>query len=184
MNKFKFLKTYIKDLYLIKPKVFSDNRGDFFRYFCFDDYKKIFFKNKILQTNICTNKSSGTLRGLHYQKSPYSETKIITCVSGEIFDVAVDLRRKSKTFMKYFGTKLSAKNKYIFIIPKGFAHGYITLKKNSTVVYLVDNKYNPESECGIRYNDPNIRVKWPTKPKFISIKDKNFTDYYEKNKII
>ena len=129
MNKFIFKKTKIKDLYLLKPKTFTDHRGNFFRYFCSEEYKKVFFKNKIVQTNICSNKKIGILRGLHYQIKPHEETKIITCVSGEVYDVAVDLRRGSKTFMKYYGVKLSEKNKYIFFVPKGFAHGYITLKK-------------------------------------------------------
>ena len=174
MGKFIFKKTKIKGLYLIKPKIFQDFRGEFFRYFCSDEYKKTFFKNKILQTNICINKKRGILRGLHYQSKPHEETKIVTCISGEIFDVAVDLRKKSKTFMKYFGTNLSEKNKNILLIPKGFAHGYITLKKKSTVVYLVDAKYNPKSEKGIRYSDKRINIKWPISPKYISKKDTNF----------
>ena len=172
MKKFTFKKTKIKGLYLIKPNIFKDNRGKFFRYFCSNEYKNIFFKNKILQTNICTNIKKGTLRGLHYQTKPYEETKIVTCVSGEIYDVAVDLRKNSKTFMKYFGTKLSEKNKHIFFIPKGFAHGYITLQKNSTIVYLVDKKYNAKFESGIRYNNKKLKIKWPLKPKHISKKDK------------
>ncbi len=173
MGKFFFKKTKIKGLYLIKPKIFKDDRGDFFRYFCSNEYKKIFFRNKILQTNICTNKKKGILRGLHYQRKPDDETKIVTCISGEIYDVAVDLRKNSKTFMKYFGTILSEKNKNILLIPRGFAHGYITLKKNSTIVYLVDANYSPIAEKGIRYNDKRINIKWPIKPKYISKKDKN-----------
>ena len=172
MKKFSFKKTKIKGLYLIKPNIFKDNRGKFFRYFFIKEYKNIFFKNKILKKNICTNIKKGTLRGLHYQTKPYEETKIVTCVSGEIYDVAVDLRKNSKTFMKYFGTKLSEKNKHIFFIPKGFAHGYITLQKNSTIVYLVDKKYNAKFESGIRYNNKKLKIKWPLKPKHISKKDK------------
>jgi|TARA_B100000767_G_C19647783_1_gene485375 dTDP-4-dehydrorhamnose 3,5-epimerase len=172
MKKLIFKKTKIKGLYLIKPKIFKDDRGEFFRYFCSDEYKNIFFKNRILQTNICINKKKGILRGLHYQKKPYEETKIVTCISGEVYDVAVDLRKNSKTFMNYFGTKLSEKNKDILLIPKGFAHGYITLKKNSTVLYLVDSKYNPKLENGIKYDDKRLKIKWPLKPKYISQKDK------------
>jgi dTDP-4-dehydrorhamnose 3,5-epimerase len=98
-NKFKFIKTNFKNLYLIKPKIFRVGRGDFFRFFCSNEFNKIFFKNKIVQSNICVNNKIGILRGLHYQKKPYEETKIITCVQGEVFDVAVDLRKKSKTYM-------------------------------------------------------------------------------------
>ena len=177
MKKFTFKKTKIKGLYLIKPKIFKDYRGVFFRYFCSDEYKNIIFKNKILQTNICTNVKKGTLRGLHYQNKPHEETKIVTCVSGEIYDVAVDLRKNSKTFMKYFGTKLSEKNKHILYIPKGFAHGYITLQKNSTIVYLVDSKCNPKSENGIKYNNKKLKIKWPLKPTYISQKDKELDSW-------
>jgi dTDP-4-dehydrorhamnose 3,5-epimerase len=173
MSKFFFKETKIKGLYLIKPKIFKDDRGNFFRYFCSDEYKKIFFKNAILQTNICTNKKKGILRGLHYQSKPHDETKIVTCISGEIYDVAVDLRKNSKTYMKYFGTILSEKNKNILLIPKGFAHGYITLRKNSTIAYLVDANYSPFAEKGIKYNDKKINIKWPIKPKYISKKDTN-----------
>ena len=173
MKKIKFLKTKINNLYLVKPKSSKDDRGNFFRYFCSDEFKKIYFKNKIVQTNICLNNKKGILRGLHFQKKPYSETKIVTCVSGEIYDVAVDLRKNSKTFMKYHGVKLTEKNNLIFVIPKGFAHGYLTLSKKSTVIYLVDTKYNPKFEKGINYNNSKLKIKWPIKPKYLSKKDKN-----------
>ena len=182
MKKLKFLKTKINNLYLAKPKISKDKRGDFFRYFCSDEFKKIHFNNKIVQTNICFNDKKATLRGLHFQKKPHSETKIITCVSGEIYDVAVDLRKNSKTYMKYFGIRLSQKNKYIIIIPKGFAHGYLTLTKKSTIIYLVDSKYNPKSETGINYDNPKLKIKWPIKPKHLSKKDRNLK--YENNKTI
>ena len=181
MNKFKFIKTSIKDLYILEPKIHKDQRGDFYKFFSKDEFRKIFFNGKILQANLCTNKYSGTLRGFHYQKKPYSETKIITCTSGEIFDVAIDIRKQSKTYLKYFGVKLSDKNKKALLIPRGFAHGYITLKRNTTIVYLVDNIYNPKFERGIIYNDPFINVKWPIKPRIVSPKDKKLKNYNEKD---
>ena len=175
-NKFKFIKTNFKNLDLIKPKIFRDGRGDFFRFFCSNEFNKIFFKNKIVQSNICVNNKIGILRGLHYQKKPYEETKIITCVQGEVFDVAVDLRKKSKTYMKYYGQIISESNKFAVLIPKGFAHGYITLKKKCTIIYLVDSKYKKNSEGVINYNDKKINIKWPIKPKYISNKDRNVSE--------
>ncbi len=171
-SKLKFIKTSFKELYLIKSKIFKDFRGEFYRVYCENEFSKIFFKKKIKQTNICINKKKGTLRGLHYQIKPHQETKLISCIKGEIFDVVVDLRKHSKTYLQYFSKIISEDNKYSILVPKGFAHGYITLKKNSVVVYLVDKNYNKKSEKILKYNDAKIAINWPIKPKHISKKDR------------
>ena len=171
-SKFQFRKTSFKGLYLIKSAIFKDFRGEFYRAYCKDEFLKIFFKNQIKQTNICINKQRGTLRGLHYQISPHQETKIISCIKGEILDVVVDLRKNSKTYFKHYSKILSERNKHSIIVPKGFAHGYMTLKKNSIVVYLVDKSYNRKAERIIKHNDPKIAINWLIKPKCISKKDR------------
>ena len=171
-SKFQFIKTSFKGLYLIKSKIFKDFRGEFYRAYCKDEFSKIFFKNQIKQTNICINKKRGTLRGLHYQISPHQETKLISCIKGEILDVVVDLRKNSKTYLKHYSKIISEYNKYSILVPKGFAHGYITLKKNSIVVYLVNKNYNNKAERVLKYNDPKIAINWPIKPEYISKKDR------------
>ena len=171
-SRLQFIKTPFKGLFLIKSSIFRDFRGEFFRTYCREEFSKIFFKNQIRQTNICINKKKGTLRGLHYQIKPHQETKLISCIKGEILDVVVDLRKDSKTYLKHFCKIISEKNKYSILIPRGFAHGYLTLKKNSIVLYLVDKNYNKKAERILKYNDPNIGINWKLKPKFISKKDR------------
>jgi len=140
----KVIKTEIEDLYIIETKIYEDNRGWFT-----ESYSAIKFKNngleiEFIQDNHSLSKEKGVLRGLHFQLSPRAQTKLVRCTRGSIYDVAVDLREGSPTYKKWFGVELSAENKKQFLIPKGFAHGFLTLSDNSEVQYKVDESYAPE----------------------------------------
>ena len=167
----KLVKTKIKDCYLIKLDKFNDKRGFFTRAFC----KKVFNQNKvsdkIIQINFSFSKKKGTVRGLHFQKKPFQEMKIIYCINGSIYDVVVDLRNKSKTFKKYLGFNLNSKNRFGIIVPKGCAHGFQTLKSNTEVIYFTNEFYNKSKETGINFLDPVLKIKLPLKIKSISDKD-------------
>ena len=168
----RFQEIYLKDSYLIEPNKQEDERGFFARLFCKKEFEKKGLNTKWVQINNSLCKKSATLRGLHFQKSPFQEIKLIRCIKGMIWDVIVDLRKNSKTFGKWFGVKLTEKNKLMIYVPKGFAHGYISLKPNSEILYLVSNFYTPESEQTLLWKDPRIAIDWPLKPKLISDKDK------------
>lgn len=168
----RFFKTKIKDLYIIEPAPFIDNRGKFFRVLCVNELKEINHTKEIVNINLSLTKKKGVIRGMHFQYPPKAEVKIVTCVSGSVYDVAIDLRKNSLTFLKWHGEILSAKNMKLSYIPEGFAHGFQTLEDNSEVLYFVTEFYYPESESGIVYNDPKIKIKWPLEITEISNKDR------------
>lgn len=167
---FQFIKTEIPEVVLIKPQVFSDERG-----FFMETYKKSEFvlngiKDDFIQDNHSSS-SYGVLRGLHYQIAPKAQAKLVRCIVGEIFDVAVDLRKNSSTYLKWVGYVLSAENKQQLYIPKGFAHGFCVLKDNTEIIYKCSEEYAPEFEKGIIWNDSSINISWPVKNPIISLKD-------------
>ena len=168
-------KTKFKNLYVIKKNKINDNRGFFYRDFCKDELKKLKFNIK--QTNISFNNKKHTLRGFHYQIKPNEEKKIITCVSGSILNISIDLRKKSKTYLKNYRIILSEKNKYSIHVPKGFANAYLSLEDKTKVLYYMSEFYKPSKAMNIRYNDKFFSIKWPFKPKFISKKDKSSPDF-------
>ena len=171
---YKIKKTKFNGLYIIKVNFKYDDRGYFLKNFI-KEYFNISKPNfRLKEINISHNKHKGTLRGMHYQKSPYSETKIVQCLIGEIHDVVIDLRKKSSTYGENFSCHLSEDDGKLIFIPKGFAHGYQTLKPNTLVQYFVDQKYNKKYESGIKYNDPKFDLKWPLKVSNISKKDLNW----------
>jgi dTDP-4-dehydrorhamnose 3,5-epimerase len=155
-----FIKTAIPEVILIKPKVFGDDRG-----FFIETYKKsLFHANGIDVEFIQDNHSKsakGVLRGLHYQLNPFAQGKLVRCVNGAVFDVAVDIRRGSPTFGKWVGYELSAENKAMLWIPPGFAHGFVTLVDDTEFVYKTTNEYAPSCDRGIKYDDPAIGIEWP-----------------------
>jgi len=161
-----------KSLLFYDNKKIIDKRGFFFKVFNYPDFKKSNFKHSIKQVNISGNIKKGTIRGLHYQVNKSKEQKIITCLQGSIFDVLIDIRKSSASYLKYFSVILSEKNQKILIIPPGFAHGYQTLEKNTKVLYLHSNLYSKKSERTINVLDKKINIKWPIKIKQISNKDK------------
>jgi len=169
-----FKQTPLKDANVIEIEKIEDERGFFAR--AWDD--KVFdshhLDNIIVQTNISFNQNKGTIRGLHYQKKPFEETKIIRCTKGQIYDVIIDLRKNSNTYLKWFGIELSEFNHKMLYVPKGFAHGFQTLKDNTEVYYNVSQYYAPEYEAGIRWNDPLFNITWPMQPTSISNKDNSW----------
>jgi dTDP-4-dehydrorhamnose 3,5-epimerase len=176
--------TPIKDLYIIKPKVFEDSRGYFY-----EAYNKKLLTEKGIQNidfvqDNQSKSSYGVIRGLHFQKNPKAQTKLVRVIEGTIFDVAVDCRKGSPTFGQWFGVELSAENKNQLLIPKGFAHGFSVLSNIAIVFYKCDEFYSPENDAGILYNDPLLNIDWklPTKTQLLSEKDKkqhlfNQTDF-------
>ena len=161
----------IKDLLLIIPKPYNDKRGLLRRIYCLNELKLKKINFKIKQANISENKNLQTLRGFHYQKFPYGEDKIISCVQGEIHNIVVDMRKKSSTYMKWQSFLLSEKNRLGLLVPKGCANAYLTLKKKTWVLYFHSEFYKPGFEKSIRYNDPKFNFDWPKKIKVISKKD-------------
>jgi len=168
----KFIEQKIKGVIEIKPNPITDSRGFFMR--TYDE--KIFSDNNVkynwVQENHSHSERKGIIRGLHFQIEPFTETKLIRCIRGEIFDVAVDLREGSGTFRRWLGINLSEENKKMLLIPRGFAHGFCTLSEISEVVYKVDNYYSPDHEVGLIWNDPDIEIEWPVKDPILSEKDK------------
>lgn len=167
----KFLPTEIEGLIIIKPNVFEDDRGHFFESY----NKKVFKENGVDVDFVQDNQSlsnKGVLRGLHFQKPPFSQGKLIRVIKGIVYDVAVDLRSNSKTYGKHFALELSEYNKTMFFIPEGFAHGFLTLENNTIFSYKCTKLYNKESEDAIIWNDPELNIDWPIKTPILSTKDK------------
>ncbi len=167
-----FLEQKIKGLYLIKPLPFKDKRGMLRRAFCKKEFKESKLSFDIKQINISENKKIYTLRGMHMQTKPFEESKVISCINGEIYNVVIDLRKNSKTKNKWQSFNLSEVNRISLLVPKGCANGYLTLKNNTRVLYFHSEYYAPGYEQNINYNDPYFKVKWPYSPKVISNKDK------------
>ena len=156
---FEFKKLEIQDVILIEPSVFGDERGFFIETFKESEFQTNGIKVKFNQDNHSSS-TKGVLRGLHYQSYPKAQAKLIHCIEGEVFDVAVDIRKNSQTFGQWIGVKLSAENKKMLFIPEGFAHGFVVLSENAQLVYKTSNEYSKEHDRGIAWNDPDINVNW------------------------
>jgi len=159
MAKFKFIETPIKDLYVIEPTIFGDHRGYFMETYNENEFKKAGLNVDFVQDNQSKSKK-GVLRGLHFQYE-YPQGKLVRVIKGKVFDVAVDLRKNSKTYGKWYGVYLSEENKKQFYIPEGFAHGFLVLSDEAEFTYKCTDFYHPEDEGGIIWNDPDIGIKWP-----------------------
>ncbi|MEE6451102.1 dTDP-4-dehydrorhamnose 3,5-epimerase [Gottfriedia acidiceleris] len=169
----KITETFIKGIVVIEPTVFGDHRGWFMETYNDSIMKDYGMDLNFVQDNQSFSALKGTLRGLHYQLSPKAQTKLVRCTRGSIFDVAVDIRKGSPTYRKWIGIELSAENKKQLLIPKGFAHGFMTLTDDVEVQYKVDELYSPECDRGIVWNDPDIQVEWPINlSPLLSVKDK------------
>jgi len=171
-ERFIFSKTQLPRVWIAERKYFEDDRGSFGRLFCANEFKEIGLKKQIVQINHSITKKKGTVRGLHYQHPPHADLKIVSCLNGEIFDVAVDLRYGSKTFLSWHGERLSSENKKSLVIPEGFAHGFQALSNDCEMIYLHTEFYNKESEGGFNVNDKKITIDWPLKIGNLSEKDK------------
>jgi dTDP-4-dehydrorhamnose 3,5-epimerase len=172
-----FTETKLPGAYLIELEKFEDHRGFFARGWCQKEFEAHGLVPRIVQVNISYNKHRGTTRGLHYQVAPYAETKLMRCTRGAIYDVIVDLRPDSLTYMQWLGVELTAENHKMLYVPEGFAHGFQTLADDTEATYQVSQFYTPEAERGARYNDPAFGIKWPLEVQIISDKDKSWADY-------
>lgn len=154
----------------------GDDRGFFARLFCETEFAEAGLETRFLQINNSLSGSKGTLRGLHYQLPPAAEVKVVRCVRGALWDVILDLRAGSASFGKWFGAELSAENRTMMYVPRGFAHGFVTLTDDAEAIYLVSAAYSPDNERGVRYDDPAVGIEWPLQPAEISEKDRNWPD--------
>ena len=168
-----FKPTPLHGSYIIELSPFSDARGWFARTYCSKEFQQIGHNKQWVQLNHSATFKTGTIRGMHYQMQPFSEIKMVRCIAGKVFDVIVDLRRHSSTFMQWFGAELSAANKKMLYIPEGFAHGFQTLEDNSELIYHHSEFYNTAAEAGIKYDEPLINIQWPLPLTEISDRDKN-----------
>ena len=168
---FLFSSLEIPDVKLVIPKHYSDERGYFLESFKESEFSANGISVKFVQDNVSFS-TKGALRGLHYQIKPKEQAKLVSVISGEIFDVAVDIRKDSTTYGKWVSQILSEKNHKMLYIPEGFAHGFCTLSNTANVLYKVTNEYSPENEQGIIWNDPNVSISWPIKNLIVSEKDK------------
>ena len=169
-----FKETIISGVYIIELEKKYDERGFFARTWCKNEFKEQGLESELAQCNLSYNKKCGTLRGMHYQIDPYGETKLISCISGAIYDVIIDLRKDSPTYEKWYSVELTAENGLMLYIPKGIAHGFQTLKDKTSVFYQMSEFYHPESARGIRWDDVKFNIKWPIAEKIISEKDQSY----------
>ena len=155
----KFTETKISDLIIIEPTVFGDARGYFLESYNQKKFEEVIGKTSFVQDNE-SKSSKGVLRGLHFQKPPFQQAKLVRCIEGEVLDVAVDIRKNSKTYGKHVAVLLSGENKRQLFVPRGFAHGFLVLSERATFAYKVDNAYSPDHDSGIRWNDKELNIKW------------------------
>ena len=173
----KFEATSLAGAYVAHLEPRGDDRGFFARAFCQREFAALGIDPTVVQTNFSFSAHKGTLRGMHYQVEPSTETKFVRCIRGAIHDVIVDLRKDSPTYLQHFGVKLSAENRDALYVPGMFAHGYLTLEDDTEVLYQVGEYYNPECERGFRPDDPAIGIKWPIPIEVLSDKDRSWPDF-------
>jgi dTDP-4-dehydrorhamnose 3,5-epimerase len=173
-----FKETELHGAYIIDIEPIEDSRGFFARAWATDEFAEQGLNSSLVHVNLAYNHRSGTLRGMHYQVAPYEEAKFIRCTRGAIYDIIIDLRRDSPTYKKWTGVELTAENRRAFYVPEGFAHGYQTLVDDTETFYLVSQHYSPESERGVRWDDPTFAIEWPkSDSRVISDKDRSWPDY-------
>jgi dTDP-4-dehydrorhamnose 3,5-epimerase len=172
-----FTETPLRGAYVIDLEKRGDERGFFARAYCEREFAGHQLATRFVQMNNSLSAQKGTLRGMHYQLAPKAETKLVRCVRGALYDVIIDLRKESPTFGKSYGAELTAENRRMMYVPKGFAHGLVTLTDDAEALYLVDEFYAPEQERGIRWNDPRFGIEWPIQPVVVSDKDRAHRDF-------
>ncbi|NNJ71005.1 MAG: dTDP-4-dehydrorhamnose 3,5-epimerase family protein [Kiritimatiellales bacterium] len=171
----KFEPAPLKDAWIIREDPIGDDRGYFARAFCKKEFANHGIDFNVAQINTCFNMSAGTIRGLHYQSDPAAEPKFVRCIRGAMWDVMVDMRPESSTYLQYFGIELTEDNQTMVYLPGNFAHGFQTLKPETQAYYLVGEYYTPQCENGIRHNDPALGIEWPVEVSEISDKDKSWS---------
>lgn len=169
----KIHRTSIHDLVFTESHAFKDDRGSFARIFCEQDLSPVIGRRRIVQINHSFTQAVGAIRGMHFQTSPNAEMKLVRCLKGKVWDVAVDLRPTSTSYKLWFAQELTPDNSYMMVIPEGFAHGFQVLEAGSELLYLHTANYSPESESGVRYDDPELGIAWPMPVTDISRRDSN-----------
>lgn len=172
-----FNETPVQGAYVIELEKRGDDRGFFARAFCQKEFADHGLTSEFVQVNNSLSAISGTLRGMHYQLPPAAETKLVRCIRGSLYDVVLDLREGSSTFGQSYGAELSAENRTMMYVPKGCAHGFVTLSEDTEAFYFVDTFYAPDLERGVRWNDPAFSIHWPVDPALISDKDRKHPDF-------
>jgi dTDP-4-dehydrorhamnose 3,5-epimerase len=170
----RFNPTPLSGAFTIDLDLKGDARGFFARVFCSKEFADAGLESRFVQCNDSVSAVRGTLRGMHYQLPPAAEVKVVRCIRGALFDVIVDLRPDSETFGRWFGAELSADNRRMMYVPKGFAHGFITLAEDTEALYLVSEFHSPANERGVRYDDPTFGIAWPMEPQQMSPKDREW----------
>lgn len=170
--------TTLQGAVVLEPETLIDQRGKHTKMYCANTLKEYGIDFVLKQANIVFNQHSLTLRGMHFQRPPFCEQKIVTCYKGSIYDVIIDLNKDSETFGKWYGIELTEENGRSLYIPKGFAHGYVTLQSHTVIHHMVSENYTPSHECGVRWNDPAFQIDWPQKNGLIvSKKDQRWDDF-------
>jgi dTDP-4-dehydrorhamnose 3,5-epimerase len=169
-----FMETPLHGAYIIELQLIRDSRGSFGRIFCLEELKTIGHDGQVVQMNHSITSAKGTIRGMHYQKPPWTEIKLVKCIRGAVFDVVIDIRKGSPTFLRWHGEVLSEKNMRMMYVPRGFAHGFQNLEEDSELLYLHTNYYHPEAEGAIRYDDPAVGIAWPLQVVVISERDRDY----------
>ena len=172
-----FNETRLKGAFVISLDRLEDDRGFFARTFCRDEFFKHGLNPDVAQCSISFNKNKRTLRGMHFQRKPHEECRLVRCTRGAVYDVIIDLRDDSKTFRQWTSVELNATNGLMLYIPIGFAHGFLTLEDNTELLYQMSVSYVPTSSGGVRWNDPAFGIAWPTEPKTVSKRDQEFSDF-------
>lgn len=173
----RFVPTAVAGAFVIEPERIADARGFFARTWCSSEFAAHGLNANLVQCNISVNTRRGTLRGMHYQKAPHCEAKLVRCTSGALYDVIVDLRADSATYMRWFGVKLSAEGRTALYVPEECAHGFITLEDNTEVLYQMSDVFYPEAAAGVRWDDPAFSIQWPIQPTVMSERDRHYPDF-------
>ena len=173
----KFVEVPLSGAFIIEPEPIADERGFFARSFCSNEFSAKGLNPLLVQCSVSFNYKKGTLRGMHYQKKPHEEAKLVRCTRGAIFDVIIDLRAGSSSFLNWFGTELTAENRLGLYIPEGFAHGFLTLMDDSEVFYQMSAPFQPESAAGVRWDDPIFCIRWPAEVRLLSTRDQTYPDF-------
>jgi dTDP-4-dehydrorhamnose 3,5-epimerase len=168
----KFIETKISDVIIIEPTVFGDTRGYFLESYNKKKFEEVIGITSFIQDNE-SKSSKGVLRGLHFQKPPFEQAKLVRCIEGEVLDVAVDIRKNSKTYGKHVAVLLSGENKRQLFVPRGFAHGFLVLSDSATFAYKVDNTYAPEFDVGVRWNDKELNIQWGMEDSEVMVSEKD-----------
>lgn len=174
-----FTKTNLEDAYILELEKKDDERGYFARTYCKDEFKENGISFTPVQANISYSKHKHTLRGMHYQIAPFEEAKLVGCIRGSIYDVIIDIREGSPTMNKWLGIEISEENKKMLFVPKGFAHGFLTLEDKTEASYLMSEFYKPGFDRGIRWDDSFYNIEWPAEAKILSEKDRNWPSVKE-----